>query len=248
MQPDPHSWRPQAFGRRKPRDLRDPVVEPAWSGVRVLVHVADGRARLVDVGGEDLGAAHPDLARELAEAALADTLVVDGYLTEQALRSGVGVLLDVDTSPSMGEQVTQFFFGSRAADYVGDRSRGPRRGKAAPGTSPASSSPAPAPAAADGTSPAPGPARIAFVAVDLLAIDDAPLLDVPLLERKRLLESALAEGERVRLTPFVREPAGTFITTWRSAGFVGLAYKAANSRYLPGARNDDWALIEMPRR
>jgi len=259
MQPDPRSWRPQAFGRRKPRDLADPIVEPAWSGVRVLAHVGSGRVRLVDIGGEDLGAAHPDLARELAEVTLADTLVVDGYLTDQALRSGVGVLLDVDTSPGMGEQVTQFFFGSRAADYVGDRSRGPRRGQAGPtfragspppagSTSPAVPSPAPAPVATGGAPPAAGPAQIAFVAVDLLAIDDQPLLDVPLLERKRILESALAEGELVRRTPFVREPAGTFITTWRSAGFVGLAYKAANSRYLPGDRNDDWALIEMPRR
>jgi bifunctional non-homologous end joining protein LigD len=247
MQPDPRTWRPQAFGHRKPRDVADPIVEPAWSGIRVLAHVGGGRVRLVDAGGEDLGAAHPELARELAEAALADTLVVDGYLTHQALRSGVGVLLDVDTSPGMGEQVTQFFFGSRAASYVGDRTGGPRRGRAG-STAPAAPSPAPAPAAAGGTPPPAGAARVAFVAVDLLAIDDQPLLDVPLLERKRILESALAEGELVRRTPFVREPAGTFVTTWRSAGFVGLAYKAANSRYLPGDRNDDWALIEMPRR
>jgi bifunctional non-homologous end joining protein LigD len=84
--------------------------------------------------------------------------------------------------------------------------------------------------------------------VDLLVLDDHPLLDVPLLERKRLLESALAEGERVRRTPYVREPAGSFIISWRSAGFGGLAYKAANSRYRPGARTDGWSLVAMPRR
>lgn len=235
MHPDPRSWRPQAFGRRKPKDLLDPLVEPAWSGVRVLAHVAGGRASLIDVGGEDLGGAHPEIVRELTGGALADTLVVDGYLTDQALRSGVGLVLDVDNSPGMGEQVTQFFLGSKAAEYVGDRSRPP--GRATAGTV--------APPTPKVDAGAPG---IAFVAVDILALDDQPLLDVPLLERKRLLESVLPESDRVRRTPFVREPAGTFVTTWRSAGFGGLAYKSANSRYLPGAPNDDWALIDMPRR
>ncbi|MFH1474240.1 MAG: hypothetical protein ABIG85_00095, partial [Chloroflexota bacterium] len=67
-------------------------------------------------------------------------------------------------------------------------------------------------------------------------------------ERKRILESVLPEGARVRRTPFVREPAGSFIITWRSLGFGGLAYKEANSRYRPGAPNDGWSLIAMPRR
>jgi ATP-dependent DNA ligase len=97
-------------------------------------------------------------------------------------------------------------------------------------------------------SAAAGPVAIALVAVDLLALGDEPLLDIPLLERKRLLESVLREGPRIRRTPFVREPAGSFIITWRSLGFGGLAYKEANSRYRPGAANDDWSLIPMPRR
>jgi hypothetical protein len=52
----------------------------------------------------------------------------------------------------------------------------------------------------------------------------------------------------VRRTPYVRKPAGSFILTWRSFGFGGLAYKAANSRYLPGDANDDWCMAPMPRR
>jgi ATP-dependent DNA ligase len=86
------------------------------------------------------------------------------------------------------------------------------------------------------------------VAVDLVALDDRPLLEVPLLERKRLLEGVLPEGARVRRTPFVREPAAGFIRTWRSLGFGGLAYKDPNSRYRTGAPNDGWSLIAMPRR
>jgi len=235
MQTDPGAWRPQSFGRRRPRDLEDPIVEPAWDGVRVLAHVGRGGASLVDASGEDLAGSHPEIVAELAGCALADALVVDGYLTDQAIRSGVGIVLDVDDEQGLGDHVSQFFLGSKAADYLGGRGR-------LPGSATART------AAQAEARASEGPGPIAFVAIDLLALDGEPLLDVPLLERKRLLESALPEGERVRRTPFVREPAGSFIVTWRSAGFGGLAYKTANSRYRPGAANDDWALIDMPRR
>ena len=87
---------------------------------------------------------------------------------------------------------------------------------------------------------------VAFVAVDLLEIDGSRLLDIPLLERKRLLDGALRPSELVRITPFVRPPIGTFLATWRGLGFHALVYKAANSRYTPNARNDDWSVVSMP--
>jgi ATP-dependent DNA ligase len=89
---------------------------------------------------------------------------------------------------------------------------------------------------------------IAFVAVDLLSVEGTNLLDVPLLERKRLLDGALEAGEIVRITPFVRPPLGTFVATWRSLGFEDLAYKSANSRYHPSGSNEEWALVPMPMR
>ena len=129
------------------------------------------------------------------------------------------------------EHTSQFFLGRQGSELLGGRGRPGRTdlGRARE---------------AERLEDAP----IAFVAVDLVALDGEPLLEIPLLERKRLLESALAEGDLVRRTPYVREPAGTFIITWRSFGFGGLAYKAANSRYLPGSANDDWCMTPMPRR
>ncbi len=47
----------------------------------------------------------------------------------------------------------------------------------------------------------------AFVAIDLLWLDGEPLDDVPLLERKRLLDTVLAQSRLVRVTPFVRPAA-----------------------------------------
>ena len=87
-----------------------------------------------------------------------------------------------------------------------------------------------------------------LVCVDLLAIDDQPLLDVPLLERKRLLESAIDENLLVRLGAYVRPPVDPWVGSWRAQGFRAMAYKASNSRYRPGEPNDAWATANIPRR
>ena len=75
---------------------------------------------------------------------------------------------------------------------------------------------------------------VAFVAIDLLWLDDISLLDVPLLERRRLLDGVLIESDVVRRGAYVRPPIATWLGSWRSQGFGGVTYKAANSRYLRG--------------
>jgi ATP-dependent DNA ligase len=235
MDADPRAWRPQAFGRRHVRNVADPVIEPAWDGIRVLARLdatAD-RVEIQDVSGADLTSDHAPIADALLDALAADSAIVDGYLTDQATQASAGRPLAVSESPTLAEHTSQFFLGRQGAELMSGRGRPGRTGSAR---------------AAPEIHGAPGDAPIAFVAVDLVALDGESLLEIPLLERKRLLESVLAEGELVRRTPYVREPAGAFIMTWRSFGFGGLAYKAANSRYRPGAPNDDWCLVAMPRR
>ena len=85
---------------------------------------------------------------------------------------------------------------------------------------------------------------LAFVAIDLLRIDHQTLFDVPLLERKRLLEGLIQQSPLVRLSPWVTPPIHAWLRTWRSAGFRGAIVKAANSRYVPGALTSDWAIVE----
>ena len=86
------------------------------------------------------------------------------------------------------------------------------------------------------------------MAVDLLWLDGQPLFDVPLLERKRLLESALDESDLIRRGQFVRPPIDTWIGSWRALGFSAITFKAANGRYRPGSTADDWTISSMPRR
>jgi hypothetical protein len=88
--------------------------------------------------------------------------------------------------------------------------------------------------------------RHAFVATDLLWLDGQPLFDVPLLERKRLLEAVLEESYLVRVSAFVRPSAVITLVTWGTIGFRDLVWKAANSRYRPGEANEDWAVGRAP--
>jgi len=88
----------------------------------------------------------------------------------------------------------------------------------------------------------------AFVALDLLRLDGQTLFDVPLMERKRLLDGLVEQSELVRVSPWVRPPVRSWFATWRAAGFRGVMMKSANSRYTPGATTTEWAVVErMPR-
>ena len=83
----------------------------------------------------------------------------------------------------------------------------------------------------------------AFVAVDLLRLDGQSLLDVPLLERKRLLESILEQGQLVRVSVVCRPPVDHWVASWQSAGLRGGMMKSANGRYIPGDRTPEWRTL-----
>jgi len=219
------TWRPQPFGRRRARDVREPIVEPLWSGDRVLLvmNSPDAEPEFYDAEGEPLeGPALVPIAAELREAMRTWSFVVDGYLTRQATMPEQGIDSGIAT-PSAGQMVGQMMFGRRLAEAI--------------------------PANTSTQEAATDPSRpVCFVAIDLLAIDDDTLLDVPLLERKRILDGAFEERALVRRTPFVRPPVDRWMVAWRGLGFREVAFKAANSRYTPGRSNEGWAAVPIPRR
>jgi ATP-dependent DNA ligase len=218
-------WRPQGFGAGKTQAIPDPIIEPVWIGDRVLVHIEGDAVAFVHDDGEPVEPSHPGLdaiADELTATLRAETVVLDGYLTHQATMPPKPVPGGGVETPSAAEMTTQMFFGRRTGRKDVAKQVDAERAVLAADT------------------------PLAFVAVDLLAIDGTELLAVPLLERKRLLESALDEGELVRRTAYVRPPVDVWLGTWRLLGFTQLVYKAANGRYTPGVTNDGWALARIP--
>jgi ATP-dependent DNA ligase len=216
-----------AFGHRSPYKIADPVCEPLWGGRRVLVEVTADGVEIRGTDGVDVGG-YEDLRAAVADAAFADELLLDGSLLPAPLRDteGARIRVGLDAVKSPGERVKHIFIGEspmtgkREALAVADEAR----------------------------MPAPGDEPAALVATDLLWIDGQALLDVPLLERKRVLESALDERELVRRSMVVRPPVETWFAQWRALGFEEVTYKAANGRYRPGTVADDWTVIVMPRR
>lgn len=218
--------RPQAFGSTSPGRVINPILEPEWAGVRVLAGVDGDDSAIVDEHGE------PILDQATIEAGLraaiaADSAIVDGFLTKQVSHDGTGVYTGTDPLPSTGKLITQSMIGSRrdrraeAIEHM-EREREARTF---------------------------GPTDVvSLVVIDLLHLDGESLFDVPLLERKRLLEAVLSESDLIRRGIYVRPPIETWVNSWRALGFTGLSYKAANGRYHPGGTKDDWAIAPMPRR
>jgi bifunctional non-homologous end joining protein LigD len=219
---DPLEWGPmRAYSGRRSFDIKDPIVEPLWSGTRVLAHVSVASTegspvtvRLVEELGADLADELPDVTEALAQGVLALDAIVDGVITSQLTLDGVGAA----AIPEVHSRPTEMFvrgsldFDVQPGGVIKERVRTAER--------------------IDG-----------FVAVDLLRVDGTSLLDVPLLERKRLLESVIAPGPLLRLSNHVRPPVRPWVATWKSMGLAGGIMKAANSRYQPSGDTVEWRKV-----
>ncbi len=223
----PADLRPMPYGRTNPRHIKNGIWEPIWGGLRVLVHIRGDEVVIRDQGGEALDGFDP-LCEALREAALADELVLDGALLPGPLRDTTGAVVSVglDAVPTFAQVGRHFLMGGAGAarrDAVEKRAD-EERAELSPEL----------------------PA--AFVAIDLLWLDGEPILDVPLAERKRLLDSVLSETAMVRRTVWVRPPVESWFSQWRALGFSEAAVKGANSRYTPGDPSEEWAIALMPKR
>jgi hypothetical protein len=201
----------------------DPVVARAWRPQSV------GRGKYRDVHDpliEPLWNGTRVLAHVDRGAATMIDAVLDGFLTTDPARSGEGIVLSSGVEAPSAVQMTRQLLigGSPDRDARVDALRG------------------------DEPEPEELGEHLVFVAVDLLALDGEALLDIPLLERKRLLDAVVSEAELVRLGIHVRPPIDPWLATWRSLGFRSLVYKAANSRYRPGEPNEAWAAASIPTR
>ncbi|HZQ99830.1 MAG TPA: non-homologous end-joining DNA ligase [Chloroflexota bacterium] len=83
-----------------------------------------------------------------------------------------------------------------------------------------------------------------FYVFDLLYRGGVDLRDVALADRRRALELALCLGERVRLVEPFRDGGEAAYRSAAEQGLEGVIAKRLASRYVPGARSDDWLKIK----
>src|SRR3546814_1593763 len=78
----------------------------------------------------------------------------------------------------------------------------------------------------------------AFVAFDIVALDDRALLELPFRERRALLEQSVRSGGQVHLTPITtdRDVAADWFRRVEGAGLDGLIAKDPESTYQPDKR------------
>ncbi|HEX7948962.1 MAG TPA: hypothetical protein VF494_01330 [Candidatus Limnocylindrales bacterium] len=224
---NPHTWRPMAFGTREAKHIRNPLCEPLWAGRRSLVHVDPAGVTIRDEEADELEGFEA-LRDALRASNLAIEVVLDGYLMPGPLRSNpvADPAPGAESMLSAGQLARQMFVGGGGSN---------RRREALERAE-----------ARRVVLEPEGPT--AYVAIDLLWLDGQPLLDVPLLERRRLLESALAEADLVRRSVAVRPPVEAWYAQWKALGILEFAVKDANSRYTPGGESPDWVAAPIPRR
>ena len=76
------TWRPQLFGDQKARQIADPIVEPLWTGPRILAFVDATAVSLTDVDGDPIDN-EPNISTDLREAAGGATLLLEAFLTPE---------------------------------------------------------------------------------------------------------------------------------------------------------------------
>ena len=219
--------RPQPYSKGSSSHVVDPIVEPLWPGLRVLAAVDDAGAVLADEEGDPV-ADHERVVIALGVSIRAGSLILDGTVTKQILRDeGAMYTAGLEEVPTVGSSIGRMFFGrhrARVEERIAEAETAAANRVFHPDE------------------------LVTFVATDLLWLDGESLLDVPLLERKRVLESVLIDGEVIRVGMFVRPPIEHWGASWRAQGFAAMTMKSANSHYSPGVATKDWTITSLPRR
>jgi bifunctional non-homologous end joining protein LigD len=90
-----------------------------------------------------------------------------------------------------------------------------------------------------------GIGTLVLVLFDVLELDGEPLVDLPLVERRRRLEEALDRSVPQVLVSPAFEDGGALYAAAEEQGLEGVVAKRADSRYAPGRRGNDWRKVKV---
>jgi DNA ligase D-like protein (predicted ligase)/DNA ligase D-like protein (predicted 3'-phosphoesterase) len=83
-----------------------------------------------------------------------------------------------------------------------------------------------------------------YVVFDILEMDNESLLDLPLIERKKILKTRLQEGKHVVHSSTIDEHGINYYQAVIQKNLEGIIAKRKQSTYKPGARSNDWLKIK----
>ncbi len=83
-----------------------------------------------------------------------------------------------------------------------------------------------------------------FVAFDILYLEDRQLTDLPLMERKALLEQTVTENERLALSRYIEGQGIALYEFTKQQELEGIVAKRKDSRYYFGKNTKDWIKIK----
>ncbi len=89
-----------------------------------------------------------------------------------------------------------------------------------------------------------GRSPAAYVVFDILEKDGKSLLDLPLMERKKILKESVKEDEHVLLADYVEEKGEAYYEAVLQKGLEGVMAKKKKSAYEPGLRSGNWLKIK----
>ena len=91
-----------------------------------------------------------------------------------------------------------------------------------------------------------GAGTLALVLFDLLELDSHPLLDEPLRDRRKRLETLVRRGGQVFVSPQF-DDGEALLSAAREQELEGVVAKRLDSRYRPGRRHTDWHKVKLRR-
>ena len=83
-----------------------------------------------------------------------------------------------------------------------------------------------------------------FTAYDILYYDDHRVISLPLMERKKLLEDAVTENDRLAISRFIENQGMDFYKLTEQRDLEGIVAKRKDSTYIFDKRTKDWIKIK----
>lgn len=83
-----------------------------------------------------------------------------------------------------------------------------------------------------------------YVVFDILEKDGKPLLDLPLIRRKKILRENLKEGKHILLSEYVEDRGKSYYEAAFQQGLEGIMAKRKDSQYEAGNRSGNWLKIK----